>query len=113
MIILKHCPLLFLTSKSVTLGTECLLIEGVVKKVHAAGQVLPHYNCLMLSPADLWARNQYSFLQDPHVLLTVNSLMVCKSQLWDYSNGIHILSLSTSVMMKIVRLRSWIAPLVW
>ncbi|XP_045623274.1 sterol regulatory element-binding protein cleavage-activating protein [Procambarus clarkii] len=62
-------------NNSVTLGTECLLIEGVVKKIQSAGQVLPHYNCLMLSPADLWARNQYSFLQDPHVLLTVNSLM--------------------------------------
>ncbi|XP_063610066.1 sterol regulatory element-binding protein cleavage-activating protein-like isoform X2 [Penaeus indicus] len=62
-------------NRSVTLGTECLLIEGVVKKMQSAGQVLPHYNCLMLSPADLWARNQFSFLQDPHVLLTVNSLM--------------------------------------
>ncbi|KAK7067765.1 hypothetical protein SK128_017316, partial [Halocaridina rubra] len=60
---------------SVTLGTECLLIEGVVKKIQSAGQVLPHYNCLMLSPADLWARNQYSFLQDSNVLATVNSLM--------------------------------------
>lgn len=60
---------------SVTLGTECLLIEGVVKKMQSAGQVLPHYNCLMLSPADLWARNQYSFLQDQNVLATVNSLM--------------------------------------
>lgn len=62
-------------NNSVSLGTECLLIEGVVKKLQSAGQVLPHYNCLMLSPADLWARNQFSFLQDPHVLLTVNSLM--------------------------------------
>ena len=58
------------------MGTECLLIEGVVKKMQSAGQVLPHYNCLMLSPADLWARNQYSFLQDQNVLATVNSLMV-------------------------------------
>lgn len=65
-----HC------SKSVTLGSECLLIEGVVKKMQSAGQVLPHYNCLMLSPADLWSRNLHTFVQDPHILLTVNSLMV-------------------------------------
>lgn len=62
-------------NESVTLGSECLLIEGVVKKMQSAGQVLPHYNCLMLSPADLWSRNLHSFLQDPSVLLTVNSLM--------------------------------------
>lgn len=65
-----------LCSESVTLGSECLLIEGVVKKMQSAGQVLPHYNCLMLSPADLWSRNLNTFVQDPHILLTVNSLMV-------------------------------------
>lgn len=63
-------------SESVTLGSECLLIEGVVKKMQSAGQVLPHYNCLMLSPADLWSRNLHTFVQDPHILLTVKSLMV-------------------------------------
>lgn len=62
-------------NESVTLGSECLLIEGVVKKMQSAGQVLPHYNCLMLSPADLWSRNLHTFVQDPHILLTVKSLM--------------------------------------
>ncbi|CAL4227317.1 unnamed protein product, partial [Meganyctiphanes norvegica] len=61
---------------SCSFGSECLLIEEVVKKYASeAGVVLPHYNCLMLSPADLWERNINTFLHDPHVLSTVDSLM--------------------------------------
>ncbi|CAL4090197.1 unnamed protein product, partial [Meganyctiphanes norvegica] len=61
---------------SCSFGSECLLIEEVIKKYASeAGVVLPHYNCLMLSPADLWERNINTFLHDTHVLSTVDSLM--------------------------------------
>lgn len=63
-------------SRSITLASECLLVEGVVRKIETAGPSLPHFNCLMLSPADLWGRDYEAFKTDQNVLLTIKSLRV-------------------------------------
>ncbi|KAA0184594.1 hypothetical protein HAZT_HAZT007505 [Hyalella azteca] len=60
------------------LGSECLLVEDVAKQHRGEGGVggkLPNFNCLLLSPADLWTRDKNEFLNDPHVLTTIKSLM--------------------------------------
>ncbi|KAB7498556.1 Sterol regulatory element-binding protein cleavage-activating protein, partial [Armadillidium nasatum] len=62
------------TNRSITLASECLLVEGVVRKIETAGPSLPHFNCLMLSPADLWGRDYEAFKTDQNVLLTIKSL---------------------------------------
>ena len=68
-----------LPSGDTFLTDQCLLVDDVVKKHRKEGGaegLLPHFNCLLLSPADLWTRDKNEFLKDPHVLSTIKSLMV-------------------------------------
>ncbi|CAH1993921.1 unnamed protein product [Acanthoscelides obtectus] len=56
------------TSK--TLGHVCLHIEAS-KSRHDRSNKLPQYNCLVLSPANLWDQDVQQFTQDSSILTTV------------------------------------------
>nr|CAD7460238.1 unnamed protein product [Timema tahoe] len=59
-------------SSSKTLNHVCLHIEAVKLKPDKR-LVLPEYNCLMLSPANLWQQNPNKFYQDVSLLGTIYS----------------------------------------
>ncbi|XP_059471097.1 sterol regulatory element-binding protein cleavage-activating protein isoform X2 [Neocloeon triangulifer] len=54
------------------LGNLCLHIEAVKEKI--GGKIkFPEYNCLVLSPANLWQNNRASFQDDANILGTIFS----------------------------------------
>ncbi|XP_012541992.1 sterol regulatory element-binding protein cleavage-activating protein [Monomorium pharaonis] len=55
-----------------TLGQVCLHIEAV-KKSGKKTEVLPEYNCLVLSPANLWQQSIELFAQDTNLINTIFS----------------------------------------
>ncbi|KAF4532599.1 hypothetical protein B566_EDAN013377 [Ephemera danica] len=56
--------------ESKTLGNLCLHVESV--KLKLGGKLaLPEYNCLLLSPANLWQQNRATFQEDPNLLGTI------------------------------------------
>lgn len=69
--------LLFCSLK--TLGEMCLHIEGVKRKNVKKGEVLPEYNCLILSPANLWQRSIELFNQDTNLIASIFSYEVSNS----------------------------------
>ncbi|EZA50256.1 Sterol regulatory element-binding protein cleavage-activating protein [Ooceraea biroi] len=59
------------TSK--TLGQVCLHIEAVKKRNGKKSEILPEYNCLVLSPANLWQQSMELFAQDTNLINTIFS----------------------------------------
>jgi hypothetical protein len=54
------------------LGNICLHVEAV--KENVAGKIkFPEYNCLVLSPANLWQNNRATFQEDANILGTIFS----------------------------------------
>ncbi|EFN85276.1 sterol regulatory element-binding protein cleavage-activating protein [Harpegnathos saltator] len=56
-----------------TLGQVCLHIEAVKKRNGKKPEVLPEYNCLVLSPANLWQQSIELFSQDTNLINTIFS----------------------------------------
>lgn len=56
-----------------TLGHLCLHIEAIKKAKDDKSEVLPQYNCLLLSPANLWNQDVQQFSQDNGILSTIYS----------------------------------------
>ncbi|XP_053676594.1 sterol regulatory element-binding protein cleavage-activating protein [Anopheles nili] len=52
-----------------TLGNICLHVENVKRSSQQA--LFPEYNCLLLSPANLWQQNMQNFNKDSNLLNTV------------------------------------------
>lgn len=61
-----------------TLGQACLHIEAVKKRNAKKNEILPEYNCLVLSPANLWQQSIEMFNQDTNLLGTIFSYQVYK-----------------------------------
>ncbi|OXU21849.1 hypothetical protein TSAR_009631 [Trichomalopsis sarcophagae] len=61
------------TESSKSLGQICLHIEAVKKRNVKKPEVLPEYNCLILSPANLWQRSIEAFNQDTNLIGTIFS----------------------------------------
>lgn len=59
-----------------TLGQVCLHIEAVKKRNDKKPEVLPEYNCLVLSPANLWQQSIELFAQDTNLINTIFSYQV-------------------------------------
>ncbi|XP_058116606.1 sterol regulatory element-binding protein cleavage-activating protein isoform X2 [Anopheles coustani] len=53
----------------VTLGHLCLHVENVKRSSQQA--LFPEYNCLLLSPANLWQQNMQNFNKDSNLLNTI------------------------------------------
>lgn len=51
------------------LGGVCLHVENVKRRDKAA--VFPEYNCLVLSPANIWQQSAHTFNQDAALLATI------------------------------------------
>ncbi|KAK9297624.1 hypothetical protein QLX08_008761 [Tetragonisca angustula] len=56
-----------------TLGQVCLHVEAVKKRSGKKSEVLPEYNCLVLSPANLWQRSIELYAQDTNLISTIYS----------------------------------------
>ncbi|KAK2584484.1 hypothetical protein KPH14_006859 [Odynerus spinipes] len=56
-----------------TLGRVCLHIEAAKKRNGKKPEVLPEYNCLVLSPANLWQQSIELFSQDTNLINTIFS----------------------------------------
>ncbi|XP_057669647.1 sterol regulatory element-binding protein cleavage-activating protein isoform X1 [Diorhabda carinulata] len=52
------------------LGHVCLHVEAI-KKTNDKSNILPQYNCLILSPANLWNQDVQEFSQDSSLLTTI------------------------------------------
>lgn len=59
-----------------TLGQVCLHIEAVKKRNGKKPEILPEYNCLVLSPANLWQQSIELFSQDTNLINTIFSYQV-------------------------------------
>ncbi|XP_067004981.2 sterol regulatory element-binding protein cleavage-activating protein isoform X2 [Anabrus simplex] len=57
-------------NSSKTLSHLCLHVEAVKMKSDKK-MLLPEYNCLVLSPANLWQQNREHFQEDPNLLSTI------------------------------------------
>uniref|UniRef100_A0A182J1D0 Sterol regulatory element-binding protein cleavage-activating protein n=1 Tax=Anopheles atroparvus TaxID=41427 RepID=A0A182J1D0_ANOAO len=53
----------------ITLGHICLHVENVKRSSQQA--LFPEYNCLLLSPANLWQQNMQNFNKDSNLLNTI------------------------------------------
>lgn len=62
-----------------TLGQTCLHVESVKKRNLKKPEVLPEYNCLLLSPANFWQRSIEAFNQDNNLIDTIFSYQVTTS----------------------------------
>uniref|UniRef100_T1K2T8 Sterol regulatory element-binding protein cleavage-activating protein n=1 Tax=Tetranychus urticae TaxID=32264 RepID=T1K2T8_TETUR len=59
-------------SKSVSLNDICLQInEPISYSDNSASNVLPRYNCLLFSPANIWKNDIDKFLQDATIIKTI------------------------------------------
>ncbi|XP_046420988.1 sterol regulatory element-binding protein cleavage-activating protein isoform X1 [Neodiprion fabricii] len=56
-----------------TLGQVCLHVEAVKRRNAKKPDVLPEYNCLVLSPANLWQQSLELFNQDTNLINTIYS----------------------------------------
>lgn len=59
-----------------TLGQVCLHIEAAKRRNGKKADVLPEYNCLVLSPANLWQQSMELFSQDTNLINTIFSYQV-------------------------------------
>lgn len=59
-----------------TLGQVCLHVEAVKRRNAKKPDVLPEYNCLVLSPANLWQQSIEMFNQDNNLIGTIYSYQV-------------------------------------
>ena len=48
----------------------CLRTDGLSTRYRSM-DILPDYGCMILSPANLWARDSESFQMDPNLIATV------------------------------------------
>ena len=48
----------------------CLRTDGLSSRYRSM-DILPDYGCMILSPANLWARDSESFQMDPNLIATV------------------------------------------
>ncbi|XP_054005526.1 sterol regulatory element-binding protein cleavage-activating protein [Hylaeus anthracinus] len=56
-----------------TLDQVCLHIEAIKKRNGKKQEILPEYNCLVLSPANLWQRSIELYTQDTNLINTIYS----------------------------------------
>ena len=49
---------------------ECLRTDGLSPRYRSM-DILPDYGCMILSPANLWARDSVAFQMDPNLIATV------------------------------------------
>lgn len=54
----------------------CLHIEAIKKRNNKNPEILPEYNCLVLSPANLWQQSIEMFNRDTDILGTIFSYQV-------------------------------------
>ena len=50
---------------------ECLRTDGLSPRYQSSMDILPNYGSMMLSPANLWARDSAAFQMDPNLVATV------------------------------------------
>nr|XP_018911050.1 PREDICTED: sterol regulatory element-binding protein cleavage-activating protein [Bemisia tabaci]XP_018911059.1 PREDICTED: sterol regulatory element-binding protein cleavage-activating protein [Bemisia tabaci] len=60
-------------NSSLSMAKVCLHVETVKKKARKMLSILPEYNCLILSPANLWQRNINAFQEDSNLVGTIFS----------------------------------------
>ena len=48
----------------------CLRTDGLSPRYRSM-EILPDYGCMILSPANLWARDSIAFQMDPNLIATV------------------------------------------
>ncbi|CAH2035548.1 unnamed protein product, partial [Iphiclides podalirius] len=78
-----------------TLLQHCYQIEGIKRHDSRASMetVLPEYNCLLLSPANLWQQNLQSFSLDANIVNTIynyQSLQKGKASIAEMAFGMHL-----------------------
>lgn len=61
---------------SLSLDKLCLHIENIRKKTNKMTFVLPEYNCLVLSPGNLWTQDFNKFQLDSNLINTVYNYQV-------------------------------------
>jgi hypothetical protein len=61
-----------------SLAQVCLHVEAIKKRNVKKLEVLPEYNCLILSPANLWQQSIEAFNHDTNIIGTVFSYQVNK-----------------------------------
>lgn len=66
----------YFSISSKSLGQLCLHVEIVKNKNVKKYDALPEYNCLVLSPANIWQRSLQSFNQDNNLVNTIYSYPV-------------------------------------
>ncbi|XP_050513824.1 sterol regulatory element-binding protein cleavage-activating protein isoform X1 [Diabrotica virgifera virgifera] len=74
------------------LGHVCLHIEAI-KRTNDRSNILPQYNCLVLSPANLWDQDIQQFSQDSSILSTIfnyHSFQKGKTSVSDMVFGMHL-----------------------
>lgn len=76
----QHRKLVVVTAvmfrSSFSLDKVCLNIEGIKNKNNKMTAVLPEYNCLLLSPSNLWHRDFNKFQLDANLIHTVYNYQV-------------------------------------
>lgn len=75
-ILIKYVLISIVFYRLKTLGHVCLHIEAVKKRNSKKPEVLPEYNCLVLSPANLWQRSIELYSQDTNLINTIFSYQV-------------------------------------
>lgn len=58
-------------SGKTNLANICLHVENVKMPTKYSSQIFPEYNCLILSPANLWQQNAQNFKRDTNLLSTI------------------------------------------
>lgn len=70
-------------SSKINLGHLCLHVENV--KMLTKYPVFPEYNCLVLSPANLWQQNAQNFKKDSNLLSTIFHHHVIITNFWFFA----------------------------
>lgn len=83
----------FLLSSS-SLDSMCLHIENIKKKNNKMSSILPEYNCLLLSPANLWQQDFNKFQLDSNLINTVYNYQVWSTDFINYTSKEFYFSIS-------------------
>lgn len=79
---------------NLTLRDICLFAKGLAPSARVFQSVLPEFNCLTVSPANIWQLNENSFRDDPQFLDTIfsyrNPVVDVRSSMADLFFGISL-----------------------
>lgn len=68
--LLNHFPIIIIIKSGLDMDHICLRTDGLSPRYRSM-DILPDYGCMILSPANLWARDSVSFQMDPNLIATV------------------------------------------